>query len=68
MEIYMVDLSKISRMKDGLQLAKENDIIYIEPWKRPVNQALRDASPILSVISSILALILVVQNLSDNGN
>lgn len=66
MEIYVLDLSKVSRMKEGLQLAQENDIIYIEPWKRPVNQALRDASPILSVISSILTVILVIQNLNQD--
>lgn len=67
-EIFKLNLSKISTMKDGLKLVQENDIIYIEPWKRPVNQALRDVSPILSVISSVLALIIVVQNFNNNNN
>lgn len=66
-EVYKLNLSKISTMKDGLKLVQENDIIYIEPWKRPVNQALRDISPILSVISSVLALVIIVQNLNNNN-
>lgn len=64
-EVFKLNLSKISTMKEGLQLVQENDIIYIEPWKRPVNQALRDISPVLSVISSILALVLIVQNINQ---
>lgn len=68
LEVYQLDLSRISKMKDGLQLVQENDIIYIEPWKRPVNQALRDFSPILSVVSSILALIIIVQNINQDSN
>ncbi|MEL7147930.1 MAG: hypothetical protein AAFO69_16270, partial [Bacteroidota bacterium] len=64
-EVFILDLSKLSRLEDGLMTLKENDVLYIEPWKRPVNQAVRDFSPILSVISSILAIILIID--SRNG-
>ena len=65
-EVFILDLSKLSKIEEGLMQVKENDVVYIEPWKRPVNQAVRDFSPILSVISSILAIILIVQNQNNN--
>jgi len=62
-DVYHVDLSRISTMKTGLLKVQENDIIYIEPRKRPVNQALADAAPILGIISSLVTLVLVIQTL-----
>lgn len=61
-QIFVLDLSRLSRIEDGLMTVKESDVLYIEPWKRPVNQAVRDFTPILSVISSILAIILIIDN------
>ncbi len=62
-EIYRINLSKVSTMKESLLTLKPGDVIYIEPWKRPVREGLRDVSPFLSVISSLLTLYLVIQNI-----
>jgi polysaccharide export outer membrane protein len=62
-EVFQIDLSNVSSIKTGLTAVEPGDVIYIEPWKRPVQQSLRDASPIISIISSVLTLYLVIQNL-----
>lgn len=62
-QVFQIDLSNVSAIKTGLTAVEPGDVIYIEPWKRPVQQGLRDASPILGIISSVLTLYLVIQNL-----
>ncbi len=61
--VYQVDLSTISGMRDSMLDIEPGDIIYIEPWRRPFFEALKDITPVLSLLSSTLALVLVLQNL-----
>jgi len=60
--VFDMDLSTISGMKRGVTLVEPGDIIYIEPWRRPFKQTLQDVAPVLSLISSSLTLIFVIQN------
>lgn len=62
-EVFQVNLSTVSGMKQSMLTIEPNDIIYIEPWRRPFLEGTRDIAPILSLISSTLALVLVLQNL-----
>lgn len=59
-EVYLVDLSTIYRMQETVVKIKPGDIIYIEPRRRVVNEAIRDISPILSLVTSTIALIAVL--------
>lgn len=61
--VYGVDLSTISGMKETNLVVEPGDIIYVEPWRRPWLESLRDISPALSLVASILTLVVVVQNL-----
>lgn len=61
--VYLINLSTISGMKDTNMNVEPGDVIYIEPWRRPWLEVLRDASPALSAFSSILTLIVIVQRL-----
>ncbi len=61
--VYGVDLSTISGMQETNLIVEPGDIIYIEPWRRPWLETLRDVSPALSLAASILTLIVVIQNL-----
>lgn len=63
-EVFMVDLTTITGMKNTITDIEPGDVIYIEPWRRPLKETIRDASPFLSLASSILALTLVLQNVS----
>ncbi len=61
--VYQIDLSTISGMKTSNMDVEPGDVIYIEPWRRPWLEGLRDIAPALSLVSSVLTLIVVVQNL-----
>ena len=62
-EVYQIDLSTVSGMKQSMLDIEPGDIIYIEPWRRPFIEGTKDIAPILSLLSSTLALVLVLQNL-----
>ena len=62
--VFQVDLSTISGMKASSLDIEPGDIIYVEPWRRPFFEALKDITPVLSLLSSSLALVLVLQNLN----
>ncbi|MEO9488588.1 polysaccharide biosynthesis/export family protein [Ekhidna sp.] len=61
--VYQINLGTISGMKETNMSVEPGDVIYIEPWRRPWLETLRDVSPALSLVSSVLTLIVVVQNL-----
>ena len=62
-QVYMVNLGTLSGMMNTNMEVAPGDIIYVEPWRRPWLETLRDVSPALSLVSSVLTLIVVVQNL-----
>lgn len=62
-EVYLVNLGTISGMLDTNMKVAPGDIIYVEPWRRPWLETLRDVSPALSLVSSVLTLIIIIQNL-----
>lgn len=62
-EVFMVDISTISGLKASMVTIQPGDIIYVEPWRRVFYQGLRDVSPILSLVSSAIALLFVFSNL-----
>lgn len=62
-KVFWVDLSTVSGMKKSNLTVEPGDIIYIEPWRRPWVESLRDVTPTLSIVSSVLALIIVIQSL-----
>lgn len=61
--VFLVDLSTISGMRSSNMNVQPGDIIYVEPWRRPWLETLRDVSPALSLVSSVLTLVVVIQNL-----
>jgi polysaccharide biosynthesis/export protein len=61
--VYQINLGTIAGMKETNMNVQPGDVIYIEPWRRPWLEVLRDASPALSAFSSILTLIVIVQRL-----
>ncbi len=61
--VYEVDLSTISGMQKTNLIVEPGDIVYVEPWRRPWLESLRDISPALSLVASVLTLVVVIQNL-----
>lgn len=64
-EVYVIDLSTIGGMQASILNVEPGDVIYIEPRRRVFFEALRDVTPILSLIASLLTLALVIENLND---
>lgn len=62
-QIFEVDLSTIDGMRATIVDIEPGDIIYIEPWRRPWLESISDVAPVLSLTSSVLTLIVVIQNL-----
>ncbi|MFY0626457.1 MAG: polysaccharide biosynthesis/export family protein [Reichenbachiella sp.] len=62
-EVYQINLSTVDGMRQSAMPVEPGDIIYVEPWRRPFFEILKDITPVMSMITSTLALILVLQNL-----
>ena len=54
-QVQFIDLSTLEGMRRGNLQVEPNDIIYIEPIRRPLLDALVDTGPVFSAISSILS-------------
>lgn len=63
--VYQIDLSTVSGMKASSMNVAPGDIIYVEPWRQVWLETLRDIAPALSLASSVLTLLVIVQNLSQ---
>lgn len=61
-EVYEVNLNTVSGMRNSMLDVEPGDVIYVEPWRRPVYEGIRDITPLMGIITSTLALILVIQN------
>jgi len=65
-KIFAIDLSTISGMRQGGMIVEPGDIIYLEPWRRPFRETIRDISPVLSLVTSVTTLVFVIQNANQN--
>ncbi|MBV6642041.1 MAG: polysaccharide biosynthesis/export family protein [Cyclobacteriaceae bacterium] len=64
-QVFQIDLATLHGMKSSVVAVESEDIIYVEPWRRPWLESLRDVTPILGLTTSVLTLIVVIQNLSN---
>ena len=67
-DVFVIDLSTVSGMKNSKRIVFPGDVVYIEPWRRPWIEALRDSTPAISLFASIVTLtFLIVDNVGDNS-
>lgn len=62
--VYLFDFSTIEGIENAGFVLQANDIIYIEPQKNTVLEIVRDIAPVLSLVTSALTLIIVVNRLN----
>lgn len=60
--VYEIDFSTIEGYKNGNMLIQSGDILYVEPVRRPVSEAMRDYAGIVGMIVSFITLITVISN------
>ena len=61
-QVQVIDLSTIEGMAKANLEVQPNDIIYVEPVRRPFTEGLRDIVPIFSLLTSVLALVVALSN------
>jgi polysaccharide biosynthesis/export protein len=59
-QVYHFDFSTIDGIKDAGFILQANDIVYVEPQKNTVNEIIRDIVPVLSLLTTTLTLILLI--------
>lgn len=61
-KVFSIDLTTINGMTKTGMIVEPGDIIYVEPWRRPVRQTLSDAAPLISLATSLTTIIIVIAN------
>ena len=67
-QVYLIDLSTIEGMKHADLSLQANDVLYVEPRKRPVELFLQTIQPYLAtltVVMSVATIIILVQTLNN---
>lgn len=59
-EFYLVDFSTIEGYRKGNMIMQPGDIVYVEPVRRPVSEAVQDYGPLFSIAISLSTLIVVL--------
>lgn len=63
-QVQVVDLSTIKGMQKASLQIQPNDIVYIEPFRRPLTESVREISPLIGVASSLLTLFVLLSNVN----
>ena len=64
-QVQVIDLSTIQGMQAASLKVQSGDIIYVQPVQRVVAEAIRDISPILSLVTSVVTLIVLFNRLDN---
>jgi polysaccharide biosynthesis/export protein len=59
-DVFIADFSTIDGYRKGNMIMQHGDIIYIEPVRRPLSEAVRDYGPLLSLAVSLSTLVIVL--------
>lgn len=60
-KVYEIDLSKIEGLKYADMVVQANDYIYVEPTRQLSREIIRELTPILSVLSSVIIIITILK-------
>ncbi|MEM9325812.1 MAG: polysaccharide biosynthesis/export family protein [Bacteroidota bacterium] len=62
-QVFVINLNTVEGMMNSIIPIEPNDIIYVEPWRRPFLEAFQDIAPFLSVTTSLVAIVVLIQSL-----
>ena len=62
--VQVIDLTSFAGMRRANLQVEPNDIIYVEPIRRPFFEALSDAAPLFGLVSGLASLILTITYLT----
>ncbi|MDW3194137.1 MAG: polysaccharide biosynthesis/export family protein [Cytophagales bacterium] len=61
--VFEIDLNTVDGMRQSVIPIEPGDIIYVEPWRRPFFEVLRDLSPVFQASTSVVALVVLIRTL-----
>lgn len=64
-EVKIVNLRTLSDMKNSIVTLKPDDIIYIEPVRRPASESIRDNMYILNIVQVLITMSILFSQLSN---
>ena len=64
-KVFKVNLATIDGLEDGKMVVQANDIIYVEPFPDIAREILRDLTPIVSLISSVIIIYSATRTFSN---
>lgn len=59
-KVFLVDMSTVDGYLKGNMIMEPGDIVYVEPVRKPVSEAVRDYGPLVSLVASLVTLIIVI--------
>ena len=59
-QVFVADLTTIDGYLKNNMIIQPGDVIYVEPVRRPVLESLRDYGPLISIFTTITALVVVI--------
>ena len=63
-EVFIADLSHFERYEYHDMIMQPGDIIYIEPVRSPFIEALRDYSPLITIVTSLATLLFIISQVN----
>ncbi|WP_240471638.1 polysaccharide biosynthesis/export family protein [Hymenobacter aerophilus] len=67
-QVQLIDLTTIEGMRRANLQVEPNDIIYVEPIRRPFYEGLQDALPLFGLIGSIASVVSTIYFVSQLGS
>jgi len=64
-QVQIIDLTTIDGMRHANLQVEPNDIVYVEPLRRPFYERLQEVTPLFTLISSVSALVSTVYIISQ---
>lgn len=59
-KVFVADFSTFEGYLKNNMIIEPNDVVYVEPVRRPAVESIRDYIPIISVLSTLVTLVLVI--------
>ncbi len=63
-KVFLVDLSSVDGMRNSMISIESGDIIYIEPWRRPWLESIKDVAPVFNIVTSVIALVVLITSIN----
>jgi len=61
--VYQFDLTVLNNWEQSNFAIESGDIIYIEPIKRPLIESIRDITPVMGLVTSLITLVFLIVSL-----